>query len=79
MTGAQDKFDALTAAGAAEADPEKRREIYWQVQELLHEEMPVIFLYWGKRIFVAPKALQGFDPIAALPLLYGAEAWDLAQ
>jgi peptide/nickel transport system substrate-binding protein len=77
--GAQDKFDALTAAGAAEADPEKRREIYWQVQELLHEEMPVIFLYWGKRIFVAPKALQGFDPIAALPLLYGAEAWDLAQ
>jgi len=74
---AQDEFDALTAAGATEVNPEKRKAIYWQVQDLLHEEVPVIFLYWGKRIFVLPKQLRGFEPIAALPLLYGSEKWSL--
>jgi peptide/nickel transport system substrate-binding protein len=40
--------DRLTAAGAAETDQEKRKEIYFQIQELLHNEVPVIFIYWGK-------------------------------
>jgi peptide/nickel transport system substrate-binding protein len=74
---AQDKFDELTAAGARETNPEKRKVIYGQIQELLHEEVPVIFLYWGKRIFVSPKALAGFDPIPSLPLLLGSEKWEL--
>ncbi len=70
-------FDELTAAGARETNPEKRKVIYGQIQELLHEEVPVIFLYWGKRIFVSPKALAGFDPIPSLPLLLGSEKWEL--
>ena len=77
--GAQAKFDELTAAGAAEANTEKRQNIYWQIQDLLHEEVPVIFLYWGKRIFVTPTSLQGFDPLASLPLLYGSEQWSFEK
>ena len=36
------------AGGDATTDQEARKEIYWQIQELLHEEVPVIFIYWEK-------------------------------
>ena len=44
----QAEIDELTEAGAAETDQEKRKEIYFQIQELLHEQVPVIFISWGK-------------------------------
>jgi peptide/nickel transport system substrate-binding protein len=69
-------FDELTAAGAAENDPEKRKAIYWRLQELVHEEVPVIFLYWGKRIFAAKNSLS-YETNAAMPLLFNAEQWRL--
>ena len=75
----QAKFDALTDEANLEVNPEKRQKIYWQIQELLHEEVPVIFLYWNKRIYVTPKTLAGFDPNAALPLLIDAERWSITQ
>jgi len=53
--------------------------VQWQIQELLHEEVPVIFLYWNKRIYVTPKNLAGFDPNAALPLLIDVERWSFTQ
>jgi peptide/nickel transport system substrate-binding protein len=74
----QAKFDELTAAGARETDLEKRKQIYWQIQELLHEEMPVIFLYWPKRVFVAPKNLR-YTTNAGMPLLFNAETWSFAS
>jgi peptide/nickel transport system substrate-binding protein len=74
----QAKFDELTAAGAAEMDEAKRMKIYQDVQVLLHEEVPVIFLFWGKRVFVAPKNLN-YTTNAALPLLVNAETWSLAS
>ena len=44
----QEEIDELDRAGDATTDQEARKEIYWQIQELLHEEVPVIFIYWGK-------------------------------
>jgi len=75
----QAKFDTLTDEANLEVNPEKRQKIYWQIQELLHEEVPVIFLYWNKRIYVTPKNLAGFDPNAALPLLIDVERWSFTQ
>ncbi|MFN0069835.1 MAG: ABC transporter substrate-binding protein, partial [Limisphaerales bacterium] len=72
----QDEFDRLLDAGAVEFDQAKRVAIYHDVQALLHEETPVIFLYWPKRIFVAPKTLQ-YETNAALPLLFNAYSWKL--
>jgi peptide/nickel transport system substrate-binding protein len=74
--GQQDEFDRLLDAGAVEFDQAKRVAIYHDVQALLHEETPVIFLYWPKRIFVAPKRLQ-YETNAALPLLFNAYSWKL--
>lgn len=70
----QAEFNSLTTAGVSETDPQKRIKIYQDLQELLHEEVPVIFLYWGKRVFVAPKTLS-YDTNAALPLLFNVETW----
>ena len=71
----QKEIDDLTNAGAAEVDVEKRKAIYWKIQELLHEEVPVIFLYWGKRIYAAPKNLTGFKPNTYNYLLWDAADW----
>lgn len=75
----QAKFDELTAAGASEIDPEKRKQIYWQIQELLHEDVPVIFMYWPQRLYVAPKNLTGFNPNTYNFLLWDAERWAFAD
>ncbi|MCL6509529.1 MAG: peptide ABC transporter substrate-binding protein [Anaerolineae bacterium] len=72
----QAKIDELTAAGAAEVNPEKRKQIYWQIQELLFEETPVIFMYWPQRIYVAPRNLTGFNPNTFNFLLWDVEKWD---
>jgi peptide/nickel transport system substrate-binding protein len=74
----QAKFDELTAAGNAEMDEAKRMQIYRDIQTLLHEEVPVIFLFWGKRVFAAPKNLN-YTTNAALPLLINAETWSFSS
>lgn len=74
----QAKLDELTTAGAQEVNPAKRKQIYWQLQELLHEEVPVIFLYWPKRVYVAPKNLK-YTTSAAMPLLFNAETWSFTS
>ena len=75
----QKQIDDLTTAGAEAVDPEKRKQIYWQIQDLLNEEVPVIFLYWGKRIYTAPKNLTGFKPNTYNYLLWDAADWGFAQ
>ncbi len=71
----QDEIDRLTEAGAREVNPEKRKAIYFKIQELLHEYVPVIFLYWSKDISVAPKNLSGFDPNPYNYLLWNVKDW----
>ena len=71
----QKEIDELTNAGAAEVNVEKRKAIYWKVQELLHEEVPVIFLYWGKRIYVSPKNFAGFKANTYNYLLWDVADW----
>ncbi|GIW41573.1 MAG: ABC transporter substrate-binding protein [Candidatus Binatia bacterium] len=36
------EIDELVEAGSREMDPEKRRAIYWRIQEILHEELPLL-------------------------------------
>jgi peptide/nickel transport system substrate-binding protein len=75
----QEEIDDLTLRAAAETDLEKRKQLYWQIQELLHEEVPVIFMYWGKRIYVAPKALAGFKANSYNYLLWDAQDWSITN
>jgi peptide/nickel transport system substrate-binding protein len=51
------RIDEIFAAGASEPDPVKRKAIFSEMQEILHKELPVIFLVelpnvsvWSKRV-----------------------------
>ena len=73
----QPEIDDLTERAARETDVEQRKELYFQIQELLHEEVPVIFLYWGKDFPVVARALGGVWPSAYTRLLWNVEDWYL--
>lgn len=73
----QEEIDVLTDAGDATTDQEERREIYWQIQELLHEEVPVIFIYWEKSFPAVYNTIGGFWPSAFNYLLWNAQEWYL--
>jgi peptide/nickel transport system substrate-binding protein len=75
----QDQIDDLTSRAAAETDLAKRKELYSQIQKLLHEEVPVIFLYWPKRYEAVAKNIGGFWPSAFNNLLWNVEQWYLTQ
>jgi peptide/nickel transport system substrate-binding protein len=73
----QEQIDELTAAGDATTDQEERKAIYWEIQELLHEEVPVIFIYWEKAFPAAIDNLGGFWPSPFNYLLWNANEWYL--
>ncbi|WP_151736880.1 ABC transporter substrate-binding protein [Paenibacillus tengchongensis] len=52
------EVDELLVQGAEELDPAKRFEIYKQVQQILHDEVPVISLYADKQLYAAAKNLD---------------------
>ena len=41
----KEKLDALLAAGAQEANADKRSEIYGDIQKILADDMPVVNLF----------------------------------
>lgn len=56
----QAQIDALYQAGNGTVDPVKRRAIYFKIQALLADEVPVIFLYWVPGMEALPSNLTGF-------------------
>ncbi len=75
----QAEIDDLTARADQTTDQEQRKQLFWQIQELLHEEVPVIFMYWEKAYPVAAANLGGFWPSAFNSLLWNANEWYLTQ
>jgi peptide/nickel transport system substrate-binding protein len=53
------KMDALFAAGAAESDPAKRHAIFDQMQVLMQQDMPVLFLLDTPRVSIWNKRVHG--------------------
>ena len=75
----QDDIDALTANAASTLDFAQRQDIYGEIQELLLEEVPVIFLYWEEAFPAARTNVGGFWPSAWTPLLWNAADWYLVE
>jgi peptide/nickel transport system substrate-binding protein len=73
----QKQIDELTVAANATTDQEERKKIFWQIQELLHEEVPVIFIYWEKAFPAVIQNLGGFWPSPFNYLLWNANEWYL--
>jgi peptide/nickel transport system substrate-binding protein len=73
----QAEIDELTTAADATTDQEARKEIFWQIQELLHEEVPVIFIYWEKSFPAVANNIGGYWPSAFNYLTWNAHEWYL--
>jgi peptide/nickel transport system substrate-binding protein len=77
--GFQEEIDELTVNAASTLDLAQRRDIYGEIQELLLEEVPVLFLYWEEAFPAARNTVGGFWPSAWTPLLWNAADWYLAE
>ncbi len=75
----QAEIDDLTERGRIETDQEARKAIYWQVQELLHEEVPCIFIYWPKEFSAVTSKLGGFWPSSFNSLMWNAATWYMTE
>jgi peptide/nickel transport system substrate-binding protein len=75
----QAQIDELTTQGATETDQEARKQIYFQIQQLLHDEVPAIFLYWSNQFPAIAKNVGGVWPSAFNRLLWNAHQWYLTQ
>lgn len=65
--------DQLIERARVEFDPEKRKELYWKWQELIHDEQPYTFLYY----YVQPSAYQKrFQNVHFMPVRPG---YDLTE
>lgn len=59
------KVDELLEAGRRTFDQTKRKAIYGELQEMLAEDQPVVFLYVPDALPVVSSRVQGIEPAAA--------------
>jgi peptide/nickel transport system substrate-binding protein len=61
-TIADEELDRIIDAGATEMDVTKRGDLYKKMNAILHDEAPLIFLYYGSDIYGTTSKLKNFMP-----------------
>lgn len=56
------EIDKLLEEGSREIEPLKRQPKYWRIQEILHEELPLLMLVQQKRFRAYKNTLENFVP-----------------
>lgn len=56
------EIDQLLAAGTRVTDPQKRAPYYWRIQEILHDELPIIETVRQIRYVAYRGSLENFNP-----------------
>jgi peptide/nickel transport system substrate-binding protein len=54
-------MDSLVEAGMSNVEPDARRKIYAQVQQLAADDLPYVSLWWVDNVAVMNRRLVGFD------------------
>ena len=68
------KVEELFDQGVKEFDHEKRKEIYGQIQQLVSDDAPYIFLTYSMGYEAVNKRIGGIEP-TALGTSYNVEQW----
>lgn len=68
------ELDALVDRARRTLDREARREMYWRVQEILHDDQPYCFLYVPMALPIVAARVQGIDPAPA-GIGYNSDRW----
>ncbi len=61
-TIANEELDKIIDAGASEMDVAKRGALYKKMSAILHDEVPLIFLYYGSDVYGTSNKLKKFKP-----------------
>ncbi len=56
------EIDKLLDQGAAEMDLHKRAPYYWRIQEILHDQLPILETVRQQRFSAWKNVLEGYDP-----------------
>jgi peptide/nickel transport system substrate-binding protein len=56
------RVDELIEAGASEPDPDERVKIYTEMQSLIHEDAPAVWLYVPQEIEAASARVHNWEP-----------------
>jgi len=56
------ELDKLIEDALKTFDPEKRKQYFWKVQEILSEDLPVIYLFLRDSFIATSKRIQGIKP-----------------
>lgn len=63
------KVDELLMAGRTTTEYEARREIYNELQEILIDESPILFLYSPNNLYASQETVKGFQPMSNASLI----------
>ena len=77
--GAQATLDDLTSRAAPQTDPVLRKNLYLEIQDVLVQEVPVIFLFWDRGYSICRNTVGNFLPSAYTYLLWNAREWYLTE
>lgn len=72
------EVDDLLEKGRRTFDQEKRKAIYFRIQELLAEEQPYTFLYVPEALPIVHSRVQGIEP-SPLGITYNFDRWYVPQ
>ncbi len=56
------EIDQLLEQGSRELDPSKRPQYYWRIQEILHDQLPMIETVRQKEFIAYKRYLRNFEP-----------------
>ena len=72
-----ERMDELIEKGLQIVDPEKRRPIYWEIQEIFVEEVPALYLQFDEWMNVFSRRIKGLpkNPLNSDPIYYRAHEW----
>jgi peptide/nickel transport system substrate-binding protein len=56
------EIDRLLEQGTAEMDPQKRAPYYWRIQEILHDQLPIIETVRQQTFDAHKNALENYNP-----------------
>lgn len=70
------QYDALLKQAASEIDQSKRKAIFCQLTQIMHDQVPMIYTYQALRLFAYRDRIQGWGPGNAWESLgYNAADW----
>jgi peptide/nickel transport system substrate-binding protein len=64
------EMDALLARGQRELNADKRRQIYYEIQDLALRDSPLIWLYYSPYTIALNKKMKGFVQMATGPWIF---------